>query len=313
MSRSVARKSLTFAIVSLALAGATHCSLVLGELPDPIEQVTAAGATSRAGASGAATSAGRGGALAGGASGARATGGATAYAGRSASGGSPVTGGEAGFAEDGGESGTVTGGAGGAGGGSGGTAASGGAVMTGGEGGVTSSGGSGAAAGAGGGGGIGATGGRAGTSGAAGTNGGNDNGGTSAGQGGSGQNGGSGGTPPPDCDQDHDGHDSSTRAGCHGDDCDDDDADVHPGQTGYFSAKSSAGDYDYDCNGEEEPLIATSIDCAALLGACSGEGYDGAVPACGKTGAWVRCEATIAPLPALCDAVDDGTKPQACR
>jgi hypothetical protein len=182
--------------------------------------------------------------------------------------------------------------------------------MTAGGKGGTTNGGTGPSAGAAASGGTGGDGG--GTAGAGGSSNGG-RGGASAGAGGSDHTGGTAGAPPPDCDEDHDGHDSSTRAGCHGDDCDDGDPDVHPGQVSYFSVENSAGNYDYDCNGDEEPLITTALDCSALLGACSGEGYAGSVPACGKTGAWVRCEATIAPLPALCNAVDDGTKPQACR
>ena len=64
-------------------------------------------------------------------------------------------------------------------------------------------------------------------------------------------------------------------------DCRDDDAQVHPGQTGYFGSgypepsKPQGVSYDYDCDGEEqaEPSAQAAPQCTGLL-ICQGSGYE---------------------------------------
>jgi hypothetical protein len=65
-----------------------------------------------------------------------------------------------------------------------------------------------------------------------------------------------------------------------GGDCNDDDATVHPNQTGYFgtpyTTSSGESSYDYDCSGAEDGDPAQSLDpgCAAqTLLTCAGDGY----------------------------------------
>ena len=70
-------------------------------------------------------------------------------------------------------------------------------------------------------------------------------------------------------------------------DCDDGDADVHPGQTAFFALASAGGAYDYDCDGVialERPSLASG--CAA---SCDGEGWAASVPACGDAGYLTLC------------------------
>ena len=67
-----------------------------------------------------------------------------------------------------------------------------------------------------------------------------------------------------------------------GKDCNDDEPDVHPGQTEFFGQgyqrkdDSSVLSFDYDCNNSEaaKPGQDREVDCAGLLGvACAGGGY----------------------------------------
>lgn len=71
-------------------------------------------------------------------------------------------------------------------------------------------------------------------------------------------------------------------------DCDDADADVHPGQTAYFALASvGAGTHDYDCDGVvelEHPSLASG--CVA---SCEGEGWAVDVPTCGDAGYLTLC------------------------
>lgn len=83
-----------------------------------------------------------------------------------------------------------------------------------------------------------------------------------------------------------------------GGDCNDDDADVFPGQTAYFDSpynpKGGAPSYDYDCSKKEEqepPTKKAAATCTLAAGGCQGSGY---VPSNRATGSGVDnlCGAT---------------------
>jgi hypothetical protein len=81
---------------------------------------------------------------------------------------------------------------------------------------------------------------------------------------------------------------------CGGDDCDDDDPEVFPGQTEFFStpANDAVIGYDYDCSDEiERPGSQVALVCDAVsLTKCDDyQGFLGDVPACGATGSWGTC------------------------
>lgn len=95
------------------------------------------------------------------------------------------------------------------------------------------------------------------------------------------------------CDCDDDG--AVATGECGGDDCDDEDERVFPGQTAFFTERSEndAVGFDFDCSGSlERPAGQTdAVNCAQLaLGACEdGQGFLGTLPACGNPGSWGSC------------------------
>jgi hypothetical protein len=102
----------------------------------------------------------------------------------------------------------------------------------------------------------------------------------------------------------------SQEGDCAGDDCDDADPLVHPGQTKYFGvrAQNEAIGFDYDCsNGvERDPAQGgdTVLNCGLLgLANCAtvAQAFEDTLPACGKPGAWGGC-AKVPPLNATCGA-----------
>jgi hypothetical protein len=140
---------------------------------------------------------------------------------------------------------------------------------------------------------------------------GGSSGGVGGASGGVGGSGGSGGAL--DCDQDDDGSFASSEA-CGGNDCDDLDADVHPGQSSFFTEPNRDGGYDYDCNGVEEPEVSNALDCSLLsISNCDAQGYTSPLPACGDPGAWIRCAPTLPTLSVLCLATDQGSRTMGCR
>jgi hypothetical protein len=111
-----------------------------------------------------------------------------------------------------------------------------------------------------------------------------------------GENSGSGTGNAASCDADHDEHLAEGK--CGGDDCDDTDADVFPGQIEYFEARRAQGDYDYDCSGGAEREQLAPVECSGVtVGPCpvTEMGFLATLPACGETGAWGTCKKT-APL-----------------
>jgi hypothetical protein len=99
-----------------------------------------------------------------------------------------------------------------------------------------------------------------------------------------------------------------------GEDCDDHDPLVHPGQTSYFTkpAKNSQT-YDYNCNSLAEPRWPDEEDCAydPKTGGCTGEGWVGIVPRCGATGFFAKCQ--LMQPTTICDRAIPAPTVQPCR
>ncbi len=73
-------------------------------------------------------------------------------------------------------------------------------------------------------------------------------------------------------------------------DCNDNNADVFPGQTKYFDAPIAGGtSFDYNCNGSVEKEPGGPVNCQHQGSYCDGDGWQGAGPACGQSGNWVQC------------------------
>ncbi len=100
-------------------------------------------------------------------------------------------------------------------------------------------------------------------------------------------------------DVDHDGFgtNETTHTGCEpppgyvdvGGDCDDDDWDAYPGQPAFFTEPCGEGSFDYNCDGYEEAQSYDLHTCS-IFNCIEGEGWnEPAAPACGESGAWVRC------------------------
>lgn len=110
--------------------------------------------------------------------------------------------------------------------------------------------------------------------------------------------GGNGGEAADGCEEpcDCDGDNYLAKGACGGDDCDDEDEEVHPDQGLYFAARAQSDivGFDYDCSGaiERDPAQGSAISCAALsLGVCEdAQGFHGTQPPCGLPGAWGACE-----------------------
>ena len=91
------------------------------------------------------------------------------------------------------------------------------------------------------------------------------------------------------CDCDGDGHRSTA---CNGDDCDDNNAAVHPGQMDFFDKATSSNSFDYDCSMKIE-FEYPSVNCAVPIGVlCDTTTFgflgDGQPP-CGMTGDLGHC------------------------
>ena len=101
-------------------------------------------------------------------------------------------------------------------------------------------------------------------------------------------------------------------------DCDDNNAQVRPGQNQYFIQARSGGSYDYNCNGVDEArwsggLAACEVN--ATLSGCDETGsgiWTGPEPGCGQTGAQLTgCDFSSFPSPSCSDHTVGET--QACR
>jgi hypothetical protein len=117
------------------------------------------------------------------------------------------------------------------------------------------------------------------------------------------------------CDRDEDGEPSEM---CGGEDCDDGDPKVHPGQANYFTEPSERVGFDYDCSGliERDPAEA-SLSCSLELAQCDVEAQgfmDDPLPACGEQGNWGQCvQGELAGLPGMCAAEKLEDRRAACR
>jgi hypothetical protein len=76
-----------------------------------------------------------------------------------------------------------------------------------------------------------------------------------------------------------------------GGDCDDLDVSAHPNQKAFFTfVTAGVGDFDYDCNKQEEQQYPSKGNCAWKGNNCVGDGWSGVIPACGQSGQFVDCE-----------------------
>ena len=93
------------------------------------------------------------------------------------------------------------------------------------------------------------------------------------------------------CDCDGDGHSSTACPG--GDDCDDNNKDVFPGQLMYFPVPTHpGGGFDYNCDGKADFKSPAVVDCSLIGALCDimTHGYLGKThPACGETGRVGTC------------------------
>ncbi len=111
---------------------------------------------------------------------------------------------------------------------------------------------------------------------------------------------------------------SGDYTGAYGSDCDDQDANVHPGQSNWFSTSSVNGSFDYDCNGVEEQQYPNTViydcDCLGVCVACSvsQHGYSGSVPACGASGSWVT-DCWVGDFPWTSCDLGSSAQTQTCR
>ncbi|XYH94202.1 hypothetical protein ACMHYB_41150 [Sorangium sp. So ce1128] len=103
---------------------------------------------------------------------------------------------------------------------------------------------------------------------------------------------GSGGGGPVDCDADDDGYRSKACEG--GNDCNDDNPMVHPGQPSMFYGTPIApgGGFDYDCSGEEEREFQ-AVNCSNILPLCGAASnvFQADVP-CGSRTSFGSCNTT---------------------
>jgi hypothetical protein len=73
-------------------------------------------------------------------------------------------------------------------------------------------------------------------------------------------------------------------------DCDDGDADAHPGQAAFFDQPSQGSkSFDYNCDKLAEKEHPSLVSCSPSGAGCTGDGWVGGVPACGQTGSYATC------------------------
>jgi hypothetical protein len=117
------------------------------------------------------------------------------------------------------------------------------------------------------------------------------------------------------CDRDEDGSESEA---CGGEDCDDNDPDVHPEQTRYFVTPNESVGFDYNCSGpiERDPS-EPSLSCSLELAQCdpTAQGFMGeTLPECGKQGDWGQCaQVQVVGLPGMCSAQKLETRRAGCH
>lgn len=102
-------------------------------------------------------------------------------------------------------------------------------------------------------------------------------------------------------------------------DCDDTNADVHPGQTQFFDVPFRLGgqdSYDYDCDGQETPFSTQNYRCQPspnfVFCQSHRDGWEGGVPGCGEEGNWGSGCLTY-PIIQICFSNGAVAQTQACR
>jgi hypothetical protein len=111
---------------------------------------------------------------------------------------------------------------------------------------------------------------------------------------------------PPDaddpCDKDHDGY--KAEGVCGGNDCNDENAQQHPGQTSFLTDEPDAAPFgDWNCDGTVEKLYPFATCFATSCGLQSFTSDTG----CGITNPFIICSGLG------CPATDAGTRTQGCR
>ncbi|KYF85531.1 hypothetical protein BE11_01060 [Sorangium cellulosum] len=102
---------------------------------------------------------------------------------------------------------------------------------------------------------------------------------------------GSGGGGTVDCDVDRD---TFLSIACGGNDCNDENAKVHPGQpsTFYETPISPGGSFDYDCSGAEEREFQ-AVECSNILPLCAARSNVFLVDVpCGSRASFGNCNGT---------------------
>ncbi len=113
-------------------------------------------------------------------------------------------------------------------------------------------------------------------------------------------------------DVDMDGYAPSEIGAC-GLDCNDNDPTVNPDHTAFMATRQSGSvthppSFDWNCDGVEEKQWPNPLPtCDSTVGSCGGEGWIGAVPACGDRGDYGRCTASC-----TVEAIESG-RVQTCR
>ncbi len=105
-----------------------------------------------------------------------------------------------------------------------------------------------------------------------------------------------------------------------GGDCDDADPQVHPEETAFFSVPypttgTVGSGFDYDCSGTNDLRWPSLVHCSLVGSSCSGGGWQNAVPGCGVSGKWIRCNTLISVigLSTCLEALVPVTRVQECR
>ena len=96
---------------------------------------------------------------------------------------------------------------------------------------------------------------------------------------------------------------------------------VNPMQEAFYrlpycrGPSSTSCSFDYDCDGNEErqsEAVHTRCSVLTLLTRCTGQGWEGGVPACGAEGTWVECDGLLGGLGLICTPRRT-TRVQTCR
>jgi hypothetical protein len=94
-------------------------------------------------------------------------------------------------------------------------------------------------------------------------------------------------------------------------DCDDTNADAHPGQAAWFATASSQSidPFDFNCDGKEEKRWTAVFTFSASSSSCTltAPGWSAYSPACGAKGTWVTS------VDKTCKASETETRTQECR